>query len=230
MPIPVPPGALPAAYRGICLRAVRAIARGHFHNYQFESASSKKCAYCTLLNEKCKPVPGYVGPEFARLRVALDAMVEAEGRGLGGDSEDVGVEAQGLREEAVNAARELALCVQVTTTQNKDLQPIDVLLANHYAMVEEIRGLKREVLELREEVAVWSAAASERASGAAPGGSGEEGVARCKGKGKGKALLRGAGGRFAKQTDAGRLSPALGGPSREDSDSEVDPQGDVMMK
>ena len=56
MPIPVPPGALAEAHRVICMRAVRAIARGHNVDYEFASASSKKCAYCTLQNEKCNPV------------------------------------------------------------------------------------------------------------------------------------------------------------------------------
>jgi hypothetical protein len=48
MPIPVPPGALAEAHWVVCMRAVRAMARDREVEFEFASASSKKCAYCTL--------------------------------------------------------------------------------------------------------------------------------------------------------------------------------------
>ena len=57
MPLRCPAGALPEAYRFICMRSVRAYARANFSvDYKFESESSKKCAYCTQQKEKCVPV------------------------------------------------------------------------------------------------------------------------------------------------------------------------------
>jgi hypothetical protein len=47
MPVRCPVGALPAAHRVMCLRAVKAMARGHIIEYWFASRGSKKCAYCT---------------------------------------------------------------------------------------------------------------------------------------------------------------------------------------
>jgi hypothetical protein len=62
MPISVPFRALPAAYRVICMRAVRALARGNSEiEFEFLLEESKKCAYCTLINEKCRLVSLYAG-------------------------------------------------------------------------------------------------------------------------------------------------------------------------
>jgi hypothetical protein len=88
MPIPVPPGALPAAYRVICMRAVRALARGNSEiEYRFLAEGSKKCAYCTLINKKCRLVPLYAGWDYKELRAALDCRAAAEGD----DEEDLEV-------------------------------------------------------------------------------------------------------------------------------------------
>lgn len=57
MPLRCPPGALPEAYRLVCLRSVRAFARGLLAvDFRFKSESSKKCNYCTSQKEKCDPV------------------------------------------------------------------------------------------------------------------------------------------------------------------------------
>jgi hypothetical protein len=80
MPIPVPPRALPAAYRVICMRAVRALARGNSEiEYRFLAERSKKCAYCTLINKKCCLVPLYAGRDYKELRAALDRRAAAKG-------------------------------------------------------------------------------------------------------------------------------------------------------
>ena len=52
-----PAGALPEAYRLICLRAVRAFARGVYNvDYYFSAKGSKKCNYYTQQKEKCSLV------------------------------------------------------------------------------------------------------------------------------------------------------------------------------
>ena len=71
MPLPVPPRALPAAHRVICMRAVRAFARGKDIEYGFGSDSSKKCCL----------VPLYVGWEYKELVEALDCRSAATGGG-----------------------------------------------------------------------------------------------------------------------------------------------------
>ncbi|EMD69032.1 hypothetical protein COCSADRAFT_155264 [Bipolaris sorokiniana ND90Pr] len=57
MPLRCPAGALPEAYRLICLRSVRAFARGQ--------------------KEKCSPVPEYVEAEFAVFLAAMDLVAAA---------------------------------------------------------------------------------------------------------------------------------------------------------
>jgi hypothetical protein len=57
MPLRCPAGALPEAFRVICMRGVRALGRGAVGiDYAFPSESSAKCAYCTQQKEKCRPV------------------------------------------------------------------------------------------------------------------------------------------------------------------------------
>ncbi|KAF2623059.1 hypothetical protein BU25DRAFT_462218 [Macroventuria anomochaeta] len=61
------------------------MARGQFVDFEFASASSKKCAYCTLQNEKCNPVLAYAGAEFAVFWEALRAYELALGSDEEGD-------------------------------------------------------------------------------------------------------------------------------------------------
>ena len=56
MPIPVLAGALPKAYRVLCLRCLRALKKDADYEYEFRSAVSKKCEYCTKQNAICVPV------------------------------------------------------------------------------------------------------------------------------------------------------------------------------
>lgn len=54
MPVRTPPGALPAAYRVICLRSIRRLAFGErISEYEFGSESSKKCQRCTVQKGSC---------------------------------------------------------------------------------------------------------------------------------------------------------------------------------
>ena len=115
-------------------------------------------------------------------------------------------DAQRMASGAVQAR--LAACVQVATAQVKGLQAVDVLLASHYSLQEEVRGLRAQVQELTETVAAWAPAAE--SVGSAPGRKG--------GKGKGKA-------------GAARLSAAgdLGGALGEGEESELSELSDSMF-
>ncbi|KAF1922376.1 uncharacterized protein M421DRAFT_78461 [Didymella exigua CBS 183.55] len=151
MPIPVPPGALPEAHRVICIRSVRAAARGRFVDFEFSSMSSKKCAYCTFQNEKCVPLPTYVESEFSVFWQALGQYEVA----LGSDV----IHDRHITEARVRAAAfALASCVQVATAQLKSVLVVDVLLADYYRVAEENRVLQVQMADL--------AAAVEKVAGA----------------------------------------------------------------
>jgi hypothetical protein len=78
MPIPVPPRALPAAYRVICMRAVRALACSKQVEFRFLLERSKKYKYCTLRNKICCLVPLFVSQEYKELDAALVCRFAAE--------------------------------------------------------------------------------------------------------------------------------------------------------
>jgi hypothetical protein len=62
MPIPMPPRALPTAYRVIYMRAIRALACSNSKiEYRFLIRGSKKYAYYILINKKYYLVPLYIG-------------------------------------------------------------------------------------------------------------------------------------------------------------------------
>ncbi|KAI8942624.1 hypothetical protein NX059_000678 [Plenodomus lindquistii] len=220
MPIPVPPGAYPSAHRVFCLRSVRAWSRGKFDfTHSFESAGSKKCAYCTLLNEKCKPVPVYAGPECDQVVAALRDFEGLAARAVPADEDEareLEAELADARAAASSAARTLASVVQVATAQVAGLGATDVMLASYYAQQEELRGLREEVSDLRQEMrllrkdVVTSVAAP---SGEAPGSSG--------GKRK-RGPVRGPNGKFLKR---GGAEDSELGEVRDASDSEVEVEG-----
>lgn len=172
-------------------------------------------------------MPLYVGPEYKVLADALALLAVEEEAAMEGTGERSGEEAVDEAKGAVSAAaRELATCVQVATAQVKDLQPIEVLLANHYAMQEELRSLRGEVTVLRETIAAWSPAVvpSARASTSRQSKGGRTST------GAGAGRSRGAGGRFVPQTDNQPLSGDgdLGGRVGGDSDSELSDPADRM--
>lgn len=185
MPIPVPPGALPVAHRVLCLRGVRALSRGRLsvNEYGFDSDSSKKCSYCTSINEKCVPIPIYVGEEFEELATALDLLTtfwdvagpapvplteeeKEEEEGMSPEEREGREAERRVREErwegegeavasrVTSAALRLATVVQVATAQVVGCSSVEVLLANHHL----IQSLQGEVWALREQVAGLSAA------------------------------------------------------------------------
>ncbi|KAF2180329.1 hypothetical protein K469DRAFT_794503 [Zopfia rhizophila CBS 207.26] len=78
MLIPCPPTALPEAFWVICLRSMQAFGRGRRVIFKFNKLNSKKCAYCTLQNEKCIPIPWYVREEYAAFWAAIDDLVLEE--------------------------------------------------------------------------------------------------------------------------------------------------------
>lgn len=150
--------------------------------YVFSKASSSKCAYCTLQNEKCRPVcccypwllvliltfsqvPTYVKAEYDAFRgdlVAWETLVENdEGDGDLGELEATAAEA--VRAAAWGdlrrSAHVLASVVQVATAQLKETSAADVLLHQYHvqpvtdlAASQAIRDLADEVRTLREEV------------------------------------------------------------------------------
>ena len=80
MPLRCPAGALPEAYRLICLRSVRAFARGvHNVDYRFGAAGSKKCNYCTQQKEKCSPV-SFSNPSNCKTSLTLIGSGVRRGR------------------------------------------------------------------------------------------------------------------------------------------------------
>jgi hypothetical protein len=56
MPVPPTVGALPAAFRVVCIRCVRHMATHSDHRCAFESTVSSKCTYCTAQRGNCVPV------------------------------------------------------------------------------------------------------------------------------------------------------------------------------
>jgi len=181
------------------MRAVRAFARGKDIEYGFGLDSSKKCAYCTLLNEKCRPVPLYVGREYEELVAALDRRSAAQGED-GGNVEEAAAEVRSV-------AFRLATTVQVATAQVKDLSGTDVLLASHYSLQEEVRGLKEQVSELTAAVAALTSVMALGASG--PGD-------QSKGTGTGRDRKGGRPGAAPVSADGG-----LGSGPMANSDSEL---------
>jgi hypothetical protein len=125
MPISVLLRALPAAYRVICMRAVRALARGNSEiEFRFLSKRSKKCAYCTLINEKCRLVPLYAGREYKELRAALDRRSAAK------DSDEKELEV--AEADVRSAAFWLETNVQVATAQVSSLNVANLLVGAYY--------------------------------------------------------------------------------------------------
>ena len=204
MPIRIPVGALPEAHRVICLRVVRALARGNFVRHGFLNRASKKCRYCTAQKEECKPVsgvvlvrnavlttsqiPDYVFEEFEILAAAIQAYDAG-----GGEDEEQEAE---LRQEVVTAATSLAVCVQVTRAQEKNVSDTEIAVGSYHllqALVAQVEGLSRRVAELEGGggKAVVSGGVSEvvggqkrKAAGRAPL---EREAKKAKGKGKDKA-------------------------------------------
>ena len=107
------------------MRAVRALARGNSEiEYGFLSEGSKKCAYCTLMNEKCRPVPLYAGRDYEELRAAFERRSAA----VGGDEEEL----EEAEAEVRSAAFRLGTNVQVATAQVSNLNVADLLVGAHY--------------------------------------------------------------------------------------------------
>lgn len=131
MPIRCPAGALPDAYRVICLRSVRALASGRAVPYHFRSSSSKKCEHCATNNGACEPVPVYVAEEFAALKYALQAWEDNGNREDNGDGDGDDGDHDAFLEDVTAAAKKLALCVQVTRSQEKEKGVEELLMANH---------------------------------------------------------------------------------------------------
>jgi hypothetical protein len=87
MPVPTAPGALPAAFRVVCIRCVRRMVGHTDHRCSFGSGVSSKCTHCTRQRGNCTPVglslirfqfeadmiqlPWFVGPEYTALALAL---------------------------------------------------------------------------------------------------------------------------------------------------------------
>ncbi|KAH7554699.1 hypothetical protein BM1_07360 [Bipolaris maydis] len=156
MPLRCPAGALPEAYRLICLRSLRAFARGVFDvDFNFDSEGSKKCNYCTQQKEKCSPVPEYVADEFADFVAAIDCYAAAR------EGEDPDTDRYPAKKAVEEAALVLARRVQVTRSQEKELSVVQLLAASHQVLVE-IRGclgrLENRVVGLEQAVASLAAA------------------------------------------------------------------------
>lgn len=125
------------------MRAVRALARGNEIEFGFASEASKKCSYCTLMNEKCRPVPMFAGQDFEELRLALERRSAAWTE----DEEEL----EGLDVGVKSAAFRLATTVQVATAQVSGLNVADLLVDAHYQQQEalaEMKALRLSVAEL----------------------------------------------------------------------------------
>ncbi|USP77989.1 uncharacterized protein yc1106_05263 [Curvularia clavata] len=153
MPLRCPPGALPDAYRFICLRAVRALARRQFDiAYAYPSDSSKKCLYCTQQKEKCDPVPEYVFEEFHDLIDAIELCAIAwYGPAVDADTEV-------LLDRIAAAALDIARKVQVVRSQEKELSVNQLLVAQNQVLrdirdsiselVDTVNGMERRLSRL----------------------------------------------------------------------------------
>ncbi|ELR08225.1 hypothetical protein GMDG_08623 [Pseudogymnoascus destructans 20631-21] len=77
MPVPTPSGALTVAFCVLCLRCLRAKARGIQSHDCVWSLTSSKCGYCTSQHSPCVPegflLPWFLGEEFAALLAAEEA-------------------------------------------------------------------------------------------------------------------------------------------------------------
>lgn len=146
------------------MRAVRALARGNSEiEFGFLSEGSKKCAYCTLMNEKCRPVPLYAGRDYEELRAAL------ERRSAAGDGDEEGLAV--AEADVRSAAFRLGTNVQVATAQVSDLNVADLLVGAHYQQQEalaEMRALRTSVAELTGVVAQLVEALGSRVAAAGP--------------------------------------------------------------
>ncbi|OAF57672.1 hypothetical protein VC83_05546 [Pseudogymnoascus destructans] len=70
MPVPTPSGALTVAFRVLCLRCLRAKARGIQSHDCVWSPTSSKCGYCMSQHSPCVPLPWFLGEEFEALLAA----------------------------------------------------------------------------------------------------------------------------------------------------------------
>ncbi|ELR10638.1 hypothetical protein GMDG_04905 [Pseudogymnoascus destructans 20631-21] len=70
MPIPTPARALSVTFRVLCLRCLRAKARGVPAHDCVWSASSSKCEYCTVQHSTCVPLPWFLDEEYRALVAA----------------------------------------------------------------------------------------------------------------------------------------------------------------
>ncbi|ELR09662.1 hypothetical protein GMDG_08701, partial [Pseudogymnoascus destructans 20631-21] len=73
MLVPTPSGALTVAFHVLCLRCLRAKARGIQSHDCVWSSTSSKCGYCTAQHSPCVPLPWFLGEEFAALLAAEEA-------------------------------------------------------------------------------------------------------------------------------------------------------------
>lgn len=200
------------------MRAVRALARGHSEmEYGFLSEGSKKCAYCTLMNEKCRPVPLYAGRDYEELRAALDRRSAAV---------DDDEELERIDADVRSAAFRLGTSVQVATAQVSDLNVADLLVCAHYQQqeaLEEMRALRTSVAELTGVIVQLVNALGSRV--AATGPSNTRGGRGVRGGGRGR-----AGGRTG-----GAPLPASGGldggerPTGVDDSELSDPPSDMSL-
>ncbi|KAF1828077.1 hypothetical protein BDW02DRAFT_292709 [Decorospora gaudefroyi] len=173
MPVRCPVGALVEAHRVMCLRTVKAMARGHVVEYGFASRGSKKCAYCIAQKGACTPIPVYVSEEFG---ILLDVLEAYQALPNDDDSQAAGLAA------VQRAARSLSLCVQVTRAQEKDLGVSELLTASHHLLgqvLEQVSALNNRVASLETQVERGGLGGGRDRGG----GSGE---GQKKGKGKGK--------------------------------------------
>ncbi|KAF2175089.1 hypothetical protein K469DRAFT_697782 [Zopfia rhizophila CBS 207.26] len=156
MPIPCPPTALPEAFRVICLRSVRAFGRGRRVVFKFDKSNSKKCAYCTLQNEKCAPIPWYAGEEYAAFWAAMDDLVLEE------EEEEGSEEMMAVK----RAAYALDNVVRVTTSMMKESGTDPSV----FAFSEGIRGISGKLDALRESIEALPASISGPVRGRGDGG------------------------------------------------------------
>ncbi|ELR10028.1 hypothetical protein GMDG_04433 [Pseudogymnoascus destructans 20631-21] len=72
LPILTPTGALSGAFRVLCLRCLRAKARGVKDHDCVLSPASSKCEYCTAQHSTCIPLPWFLDEEY-RVLVTAEA-------------------------------------------------------------------------------------------------------------------------------------------------------------
>ncbi|ELR04555.1 hypothetical protein GMDG_06845 [Pseudogymnoascus destructans 20631-21] len=70
MPIPTPAGALLGEFHVLCLRCLRAKARGIKDHDCVWSPASSKCEYCTAQHSTCVPLPWFLDEEYRVLAAA----------------------------------------------------------------------------------------------------------------------------------------------------------------